>query len=444
MVADPSTMFELTKYGKTYGYIEVPNAPNLDYNMYEADPTVAGTNALLNSYRLKTSDINIYQADDFVHACLDDNFNRYPEQVELFRTDTDYNAGTNAYTYSVKRGKSLLADSYKVWREKSLLEDSILLSRVTRSSIIRKVQVECGDMPKEQVKQTLRKVKELFEQKGAINTKAPGSFSEYTNPGPMENNVYFATHNGQGAISVESIGGDVNVKELADLDNWINKFYAAYGIPKAFFGETSDGAGFNGGQSLSIISSVYAKGVKRIQNAIIQAVTDAINLILINRGCKAYLNNFTIKMKAPLTQEEKDYREDLSNRVNGISNMNSLFGDVENRSRKLEILKELVSTLNYGDGIAAILQKEIESAQEAEEKAAAEAETADNEATGEETEAVEDTDLGLSSLAPAEEAFTPNADTIPLVEGPDFLTSQEDELVNPADIDEDIDFSENN
>jgi hypothetical protein len=25
MVDDPSTMFELTKYGKTYGYVEVPN-----------------------------------------------------------------------------------------------------------------------------------------------------------------------------------------------------------------------------------------------------------------------------------------------------------------------------------------------------------------------------------------------------------------------------------
>lgn len=28
MVADPGTMFELVKYGKTYGYIEVPNADN--------------------------------------------------------------------------------------------------------------------------------------------------------------------------------------------------------------------------------------------------------------------------------------------------------------------------------------------------------------------------------------------------------------------------------
>ena len=44
------------------------------------------------------------------------------------------------------------------------------------------------------------------------------SMSEYNNPGPMENNIYFATHNGQGNITIDAVGGDVDVKNLADLD----------------------------------------------------------------------------------------------------------------------------------------------------------------------------------------------------------------------------------
>jgi hypothetical protein len=71
-------------------------------------------------------------------------------------------------------------------------------------------------MPKEQVQATLRRVKEMMEQKTALNKNQ--SMAEYTNPGPMENSIYFATHNGQGAITVESVGGDVEVKNLADLD----------------------------------------------------------------------------------------------------------------------------------------------------------------------------------------------------------------------------------
>ena len=68
-----------------------------------------------------------------------------------------------------------------------MLENAILLNRITRSSVVRNIQVEVGDMPKSKVQATLRHVKELFEQKSSIN--AGSSMSEYTNPGPIENNI---------------------------------------------------------------------------------------------------------------------------------------------------------------------------------------------------------------------------------------------------------------
>ena len=79
-VDDPGTMFELNKFGKTYGYIQVPNqASNLDHL-----GTFDGlTNSVFN-FRLKSADVDVYQADDFVHACLEDNVSRFPETVDLF------------------------------------------------------------------------------------------------------------------------------------------------------------------------------------------------------------------------------------------------------------------------------------------------------------------------------------------------------------------------
>ena len=74
---------------------------------------------------------------------------------------------------------------------------------------------------------------------------------------PIENNIYFATHGGQGNITIEAVGGDVDVKNLADLDFWNNKFYSAYGVPKQYYGWTDDAAGFNGGTSLAILSSSF-------------------------------------------------------------------------------------------------------------------------------------------------------------------------------------------
>jgi hypothetical protein len=290
----------------------------------------------------------------------------------------------------------------------------------------------------------------MMEQKSAINVG--NSMSEYNNPGPMENNIYFATHGGQGNITIEAVGGDVDVKNLADLDWWNNKFYSSYGIPKQYFGWTDDGAGFNGGTSLTILSSVYAKGVKRVQNAMVQALTDAVNLFLLNRGLKSYLNNFTLKMKAPATQEEIDYRNEVTNKINVISSVQGLFTDIEDKPRRLRILKALLATLNYGDAINVEIDAEIKALEEA---AAQEAENAENEATegGEDLEAAEtteepaaDEDIDLGSLD-ALESFT-NHDGELLLEDQELeldtsMILTEDDLPSPADLDDEKDFSEN-
>ena len=54
-----------------------------------------------------------------------------------------------------------------------------------------------------------------MEQKSAL--KADGGMSEYTNPGPQDNTIYVPTHDGIGALTADTIGGDVDVKSLADL-----------------------------------------------------------------------------------------------------------------------------------------------------------------------------------------------------------------------------------
>ena len=434
-------MFELTKFGKTFGYIEVPNTTtDVSSTAFSGLSSMTGT----YNFRMKSADVNVFQADDFVHACLEDNFTRFPETVDIFLGETE---DSKSQSYSVRRGKSLLYDSYKIWREKSLLENAALLNRVTRSSIVRKVGVEVGDMPKEQVQQTLRRVKEMMEQKSTLNVG--NSMSEYNNPGPIENNIYFATHGGQGNITVEAVGGDIDVKNLADLDWWNNKFYSSYGIPKQYFGWTDDGAGFNGGTSLTILSSVYSKGVKRVQNAMIQAITDAVNLFLLNKGLRSYINNFTLKMKTPVTQEEIDYRNEFSNKINAISSLQGLFTDVEDKPRRLRILKTLLAPLNYGDELNAEIDAEIAAVEEAAKQAAEEAELEGADTAEDTEEAIEDTaaeldDTDLGSLEALED-FVVRGNEV-LVEEKELESNSviltEDDLPSPVDLDAEKDFSE--
>ena len=348
-VPNAAKMFELTRFGKTYGFIE-------------ADVTQYKTNAeKFNNdffrYKFSKKDVIIYDATKFVHASLTDNSNRHPEEVNLY-IEGKNGKEENNITYKSKRGQSLFQSIFKIWRELSLLENSMLLNRITKSSIIRLINVEVGDMPKEEVGPHLQGLKSLFEQKAAINTG--DSMKEYTNPGPVENNIYIPTRNGMGNVTTGQVGGDFNVSQIPDVEYFQNKFFGALRIPKQYFGLTDDAAGFSGGESLAIISSRYAKMVKRIQNALIQALTSAINIILIDRGLQNYVGKFTIKMQPPTTKEEIDRRDNLQSRVQIVSDVMNLLSDVEDPAIKLKILKSLVSQVINDDEIINLIEAQIE------------------------------------------------------------------------------------
>ena len=212
-------------------------------------------------------------------------------------------------------------------------------------------------MPQENVGPHLQRIKMLMEQKSAIDVG--NSMQEYTNPGPIENNLYIPTYNGKGAITTSQVGGDVNVGQLPDLDYFQNRFFGAVRVPKQYFGLTDDAAGFSGGESLAIISSRYAKAIKRIQNTLLQALNTAINLLLIDKGLTSYVNNFTLCMQAPTTREEIDRRDNISSKVQIVRDVMDLVSDVEDSTTKLKILKSLLANVITDVDVISLLEEEI-------------------------------------------------------------------------------------
>lgn len=363
MIKNPAEVFELTKLGKTRGYIKT-NISTVSANSAGTSQQMLLNNTnFMNVYKFNERDVELYAADDFVHGFLQDNDTREDEKVNIFYNTGKYNMdGTEEgadYSFSVRRGQSLFYTAFKAWRELSLIKNAILLNRVTKSAIVRAIQVEVGDMPKEMVGPHMQGIKNLIEQKSAIN--AGRTIAEYTNPGPIENNIYIPTHGGVGALTIESVGGDVDMGQLTDYDNATNTLFGALRVPKQFFGLTDDAAGFNGGTSLSLISSRYAKTIKRIQNSLIQMLTDLFNLMLIDKGFDSYVNEFTVKMQAPTTQEEIDRRDNEASKVNMISDIMSLVDGIEDPIKKLEILKILLSNVITDSNVLQLIQDEIDS-----------------------------------------------------------------------------------
>lgn len=345
MVKDPSVMFELTRFGKTEGYIEAQNPTQ----MYMSSQ-------LTNQYaqfQFNTGDINIYEAKEFVHAYLADTSSRYTETVNISSGDDG-----KEYTYSVRKGRPMLYDLYKIWRQQSLLENSVILNRVTRSAITRILSIDVGDMSKDQVTKRVAKIKSMIEQKSAI--KSGEGMSDYTDPSPVENIIYLPVNGEKGGIQQLTIGGDVNVGELTDLDYFKDKYYGAFGIPKQYMGDTGDSAGFDAGASLAQISSKFAKKVKRIQLQFVQMIESLVNLVLIDRDLDGYINKFTLKMVYPATKEETDRQNNAVARVSFATDVvNAVSNVIDDEETKLKVLRTMMTNAVGETEVPAIIDDYI-------------------------------------------------------------------------------------
>lgn len=327
-VDDPSNIYDLQDKGKTVGFVRVMGSQ-------EEDPTSSGLFSTLFQNSTPLNDIDIYDATSFVHICLAGNIDRNPELIPVTNSKTGATA-----VYKVKTGKSILADAYPASQTVSLLEDSMMMNRLAKSALIRILQIEVGNMPKPEAESLLHRVKSLIEQKIALN-KQNGVVASYNSPGPMENVIYVPTKEGKGTITPTTLGGDVNVKDIADIDYFNNKKLSALKIPKQYLNYDSP-EGLGNGTSLTKLSSRYAHTVMRVQTAICNGITTLLNLYFDDRDLD-YINKFTIKMVSPATIEDTERDEQIQTRLDQANSiLNMLEGKVEEKGIK-KVLEWLLS-----------------------------------------------------------------------------------------------------
>lgn len=323
IISDVENMFDLQLNGRTVAFARLNNTSS----QFNRESNAFG----YIDRKYSMDDVSYYPADKFVHLYIDQSDKRYAEYFDAEMDDG------NAIRFEVARGKSMIHDLYSTWRDLQLLEYSIMLNRASKSTIFRFVQVEVGNMSKSNVDVTLRKVKNLIESKITMNTQ-DNTYKPYNEPGPIENYVYIPTRNGQGNISVDTVGGDVNIRDLADLEYYQNKLFSGLKIPKEFLNYGEGNALFNSGAALTKLDARYARTVKRLQNFIIRGINHLVDNFLSNRGLNQY-DEYEVRMVVPSTVEDNDRIEtfsqkiqlmnDLTSALSGLSESDDVSLDVE-------------------------------------------------------------------------------------------------------------------
>ena len=372
-VPNSAEVYDLQYKGKTSEFIR--SQDNMENTLENNSYIYSGT----------ITDVDILSPTKFVHICLSPNINRHPEKFKLIkeeinkkdsqgRIDASNTEGSGgSLSFVVKSGQSILENVYGAYQTLKLKEESVLLERVTKSSITRVIQVELGDLPESQKRKKLQEIKNQIEQQIQINKQA-GTMQSRAGAQPIENIIYTTTKNGKGAISTVNIGGDVDIGNLADVEDSENKVYGALLTPKALLGADMDGTGLSNGGSLTEMNTTYARRIKRGQVAIQSAMKTLINIFALADGLgDKIVNNFEVKLTPIITVEDNRRDELMQTKIRNVNDIMALLDNLEqiDDDTKLKMLLEWLGTYLNQQDIVDILDERIKELEKEEKEALA-------------------------------------------------------------------------
>ena len=241
-------------------------------------------------------------ADSVIHIVY--NLSLYGNELEVEGAD-------GVDTYDIYEGYPPFVDAYTPAQILSLLEDALVANRVTRSALLRILQIEIGDSSPQEEDRILDKLQRSMEHKLATNTKT-GSAQSYADPGPLEKIIYTATRNGKGVINVQTLGGDVNVRDIVDLDYYKDKITSITDVSPGNLGQSTNEEG-SGGATIMLQNNIrlYRK-VQSLQHAYAKGIEYALNLYFKKNNLEQYCKRFEVKMQPPIGPEDTN-KSDLAN-----------------------------------------------------------------------------------------------------------------------------------
>ena len=291
--------------------------------------TIAEPEDVVHIYRYGVPLGYLFRPQSKDSSMLEDTDKLLPERSFIhFISDRASREHLSSGSY-IQYGSSFLEAARQYYKQRQLLDDLLILARLTRSSFYRLFSVDVGSASSQDTARMIRELKTAVSSKQSINVSTE-VFSSKSSPILTGGNVYFPTRNGQGAVNVQEVGGEVNVSALADIDYFDDRYYGALKVPKQFLGQSDEAPGGIGDTTLTQLDIRYARTVKRCQRIIKSGLKD-----LIYWYCSIHNilpPSFTVEMPRILTAEDT--------RLSDIQK-----AEIETTSSILELVKNVDETI---------------------------------------------------------------------------------------------------
>lgn len=313
---DPTKISDLEKYGFTVGYAKVDDK--------------------------KKS--KLCPMEDYIHF-INDRMGKREVVTLIYLNDSQKEKKDD---FKVRIGTSAFDSARQAWSMLSLIEMLILYVRFGKSAFYRMFKVEVGGASRNETMRILRETKAAFNVQDNLDVNNR-TYSGVKKPLPHGENVYLPVRQGKGEVSVEEIGGTVDIKEIADLDYWRNKLFAALRMPKAYLGFEETQPGGLGNISLTRQDIRYARSVKVIKRVLKNGIIDMIDSHLKEVGKEEWIGRFDVEMTKVMSAEVSDIEDDLMSNITLAEALKNLLEGSEGVDAA-ELMKVIIKEiLDLGD-----------------------------------------------------------------------------------------------
>lgn len=202
-------------------------------------------------------------------------------------------------TKKIPYGRSILDPARKLWKQLQLAEDSMLVYRITRAPERRVFYIEIGNLEDGDIKQYIMKIQNQIKKQPIVDSRT-GNINMKYNPMNITED-YFIPIRGDKSSRIDTLPGAANLGDIQDIEYLQNKLFASLQVPKAYLNYAEN---LPGGSTLSQADLRFARTINGIQELVLMELRRIANIHLYFSGFKDDIDNFTLSLTNPSTQQE--------------------------------------------------------------------------------------------------------------------------------------------
>ncbi|HEC64803.1 MAG TPA: hypothetical protein ENI23_05895, partial [bacterium] len=232
------------------------------------------------------------------------------------------------YKNTFKMGTSMIEPARRMWKQLRLIESTLILARLERSPTQRIFKINVGDNEAKDSIDILNFYKTLVSRQRAIDLDQQQLTSDY-NPIGFGEDVFIPIKGDINQIDISSMGGEVDINAIVDIDFFTKKLFAALKVPKEFLGFAEAGVfGGLGESSLTRLDIRYSRSVKKVQTAVINMIKSLCHYHLLSKGFDIEEEEFEVHLERISTAEEEERIEALSKAAGAVESLIAIFNSI--------------------------------------------------------------------------------------------------------------------